>query len=128
MGASIGRIIHWFPLIVGLSLHYDLAKVQYALIFVGVNLTFFPMHFLGLAGMPRRYSDYPDSYTYWNVVARVGSIVSVVSVIMFLFILWEALVSHRPAIARICRASSLEIVHTFPPLNHRYASIPVLVR
>merc|ERR1712048_528734 len=98
--ALMGRIIHWFPLMVGLSLHYDLAKVQYALMFVGVNLTFFPMHFLGLAGIPRRYSDYPDSYMYWNVVARVGSIISVVSVIFFLFILWESLVSHRPAIAR----------------------------
>lgn len=60
--ALIGRIIQWFPLIVGLSLHYRLAKVQYALIFIGVNLTFFPMHFLGLAGIPRRYSDYPDIF------------------------------------------------------------------
>ena len=126
--ALIGAFVNWFPLIVGLTINPKWLKAQFGLIFIGVNLTFFPMHFLGLAGIPRRYSDYPDSYTYWNVVARVGSIVSVVSVIMFLFILWEALVSHRPAIARICRASSLEIVHTFPPLNHRYASIPVLVR
>jgi len=95
--------------------------------FVGVNLTFFPMHFLGLAGMPRRYSDYPDSYIYWNVVARVGSIISVVAVIIFLFILWESLVSHRPALSRNCRATSLEMSHTFPPLNHRYPSIPVVI-
>jgi len=124
--ALIGAFVNWFPLIVGLTINPKWLKVQFLLIFVGVNLTFFPIHFLGLAGIPRRYSDYPDSYTYWNVVARVGSIISVVSVIFFLFILWEAFVSHRPAIARNARSTSLEICHTFPPLNHRYASIPVV--
>merc|ERR1712018_1025098 len=74
--ALIGRIIHWFPLMGGLSLHYDLAKVRYALMFVGVNLTFFPMHFLGLAGIPRRYSDYPDMFISWNTLARIGSLIS----------------------------------------------------
>merc|ERR1712048_1382826 len=94
--ALIGRIIQWFPLIVGLSLHYRLAKVQYALIFTGVNLTFFPIHFLGLAGIPRRYSDYPD-----------------------IFMFWESIVSHRPAISRNHINTSLELIHSFPPINHR---------
>merc|ERR1712198_170373 len=108
--------------------YYVVAHFHYVvIIFVGVNITFFPIHFLGLAGIPRRYSDYPDSFMYWNVVARVGSIISVVSVIFFLFILWESLVSHRPAIARNYRATSLEMTHTFPPLNHSYASIPAVV-
>merc|ERR1711911_399801 len=73
--ALIGAFVNWFPLIVGLTINPKWLKAQFGLIFIGVNLTFFPMHFLGLAEIPRRYSDYPDSYTYWNVVARVGSII-----------------------------------------------------
>ncbi len=95
--------------------------------FVGVNLTFFPIHFLGLAGMPRRYSDYPDSLTYWNAVARIGSLVSVVSVLLLLFIIWEAFSRHRPAISRNYVRTSIEITHSFPPITHRYASVPTIV-
>merc|ERR1712053_32514 len=62
--ALIGAFVNWYPLIVGLTINPKWLKVQFLLIFVGVNLTFFPIHFLGLAGIPRRYSDYPDSYTY----------------------------------------------------------------
>lgn len=85
--ALMGRVVQWFPLIVGLSLHFNLAKAQYYLIFVGVNFTFFPIHFLGLAGMPRRYSDYPDMYTCWNTLARMGSLISVVSVGLLLYMI-----------------------------------------
>jgi cytochrome c oxidase subunit 1 len=70
----------------GLTINPSWLKVQFFIIFVGVNLTFFPIHFLGLAGIPRRYSDYPDTFSMWNVVARIGSLVSVVSVLIFIFI------------------------------------------
>ncbi len=124
--ALIGALVNWFPLIVGLSLNPKWLKIQFIVIFVGVNITFFPMHFLGLAGIPRRYSDYPDFFSFWNVFASLGSIVSVVSVMFFLFIIWEAFVRHRPAISRIHLSSSLELIHAFPPLTHRYTSIPVI--
>ncbi len=124
--ALIGALVNWFPLIVGLSLNPKWLKIQFIVIFVGVNITFFPMHFLGLAGIPRRYSDYPDFFSFWNVFASLGSIVSVVSVMFFLFIIWEAFVRHRPAISRIHLSSSLELIHAFPPLTHRYTSSPVI--
>jgi len=125
--ALIGGLINWFPLIVGLTMNPTWTKVQFILIFIGVNITFFPMHFLGLAGIPRRYSDYPDTFTTWNIIARIGSIVSVISVIGLLFILWEALVRHRPAISRCHINTRIEIMHSFPPTTHRYSSVPGVV-
>ena len=124
--ALIGAFVNWFPLIVGLTINPKWLKIQFFIIFTGVNLTFFPIHFLGLAGMPRRYSDYPDSFIFWNVIASVGSIISIIRVILFLFILWESLVRHRPAICRTHMNTSLELIHSFPPINHSYTSIPII--
>ena len=69
--------------------------VVFILMFVGVNLTFFPLHFAGLHGYPRKYLDYPDVYTVWNVVSSYGSLLRVFALFMFIFLLVESLFSYR---------------------------------
>jgi cytochrome c oxidase subunit 1 len=126
--ALIGGFVNWFPLMTGLTINPQWLKIQFFGIFLGVNLTFFPIHFLGLAGMPRRYSDYPDQYLIWNSVARVGSLITTISVIIFIFIIWETFTSHRPVLAINRNPASIEWRHSFPPLNHRYPSAPILTQ
>jgi cytochrome c oxidase subunit 1 len=99
---------HWFPLMTGLTLHQRWAKAQFFLMFIGVNLTFFPQHFLGLSGIPRRYSDYPDTIMQWNVVSSIGSIIAFVALLIFIFIIWEALAVQRPVISTSHMPSSME--------------------
>jgi heme/copper-type cytochrome/quinol oxidase subunit 1 len=64
-----------------------LSKISFWIMFTGVNVTFFPMHFLGLAGMPRRIPDYPDQFTLWNSVASLGSLVTIVSIVIFIYVI-----------------------------------------
>merc|ERR1739844_39990 len=125
--ALMGAFVNWFPLIVGLTMNPKWLKVQFIIIFLGVNITFFPIHFLGLAGIPRRYSDYPDMFISWNTLARMGSLISVVSVALLLYMVWEALASHRAVLFVKSSRSILEWRHPTPPINHRYSSTPVKV-
>ena len=92
MGAVWGMFTgfyKWIPKILGVQANEDLAKLHCILFFIGVNLTFFPMHFLGLAGMPRRIPDYPDAYATWNYIASFGSSISVVSTLVFFYVVYD---------------------------------------
>jgi cytochrome c oxidase subunit 1 len=90
MGAVFGifaGFYYWIEKMVGLAYDELLGQIHFWTFFVGVNLTFFPMHFLGLAGMPRRISDYPDAFAGWNYIASLGSMISVVATLFFFYLL-----------------------------------------
>ena len=131
----------WVYKILGLDYSILLGKIHFWILFIGVNLTFFPQHFLGLQGMPRRISDYPDAFAGWNIISSYGSIVSVVATWLFLHILYlqltEGKVTSRfpwlnPGFnsdllqTLLNRAYiSLEWCLTSPPKPHAFTSLPV---
>jgi cytochrome c oxidase subunit I len=90
MGVVFGlfsAFYYWIDALTGLKYSEHYGRVHFWLTFLGVNLTFFPMHFLGLAGMPRRIPDYPDIYAYWNYISSVGSLISVIGLFVFFFLI-----------------------------------------
>nr|QNE85363.1 cytochrome c oxidase subunit I [Nemoura avicularis]UJG45385.1 cytochrome c oxidase subunit I [Nemoura flexuosa] len=124
--AIMAGFIQWYPLFTGLTMNPHWLKIQFCIMFLGVNLTFFPQHFLGLAGMPRRYSDYPDAYTTWNVVSSIGSSISFIGVLFFLFIIWESMVTNRIALFPLQMTTSIEWYQNLPPAEHSYSELPML--
>nr|YP_010036050.1 cytochrome c oxidase subunit I [Uvaroviola multispinosa]QQQ88959.1 cytochrome c oxidase subunit I [Uvaroviola multispinosa] len=124
--AIMGGIIQWYPLFTGLTMNNKWLKIQFTIMFFGVNLTFFPQHFLGLAGMPRRYSDYPDAYTSWNVISSIGSTISIMSIIMFIMIMWESMIKNRMIIFSMNMSSSTEWLQNNPPAEHSYSELPLI--
>lgn len=125
--AIIGGLVHWFPLLTGISINSNWLKIQFFTIFIGVNLTFFPQHFLGLNGIPRRYSDYPDAYTFWNIVSSVGSYTSVIAILIFTFIIWEAISSNKIVNSNFINSSSIEWIQNTPPSDHSYIELTIIV-
>ncbi|PZP51819.1 MAG: cytochrome c oxidase subunit I [Agrobacterium fabrum] len=117
---------YWFPKITGYMYSEFLGKLHFWVMFVGVNLVFFPQHFLGLAGMPRRYIDYPDAYAGWNMVSSYGSYISAVGVLIFLFCVWEAFAKKRIAGNNPWGegATTLEWQLSSPPPYHQWEQLP----
>jgi cytochrome c oxidase subunit 1 len=134
----------WIPKILGLLYNQLLSKAHFWIFFIGVNITFFPQHFLGLQGMPRRISDYPDAFTGWNIISSFGSIISVFSIVLFLHILYKQLVEGKSANRNPWKAISmyddivtylskrtatgLEWVLNSPPKPHAYTNLPLTSR
>nr|YP_009695427.1 cytochrome c oxidase subunit 1 [Diaphanes pectinealis]QEJ81657.1 cytochrome c oxidase subunit 1 [Diaphanes pectinealis] len=124
----MGSFIYWFPLLTGINMNSNMLKIQFISMFVGVNMTFFPQHFLGLAGMPRRYSEYPDIYSVWNMISSIGSLISTVSIIYFIIIIWDSMSSSNKMIFSYQTSSSLEWMQMNPPSEHSYSELPTLTR
>ncbi len=117
---------YWFPKMTGYMYSEFLGKLHFWVMFIGVNLVFFPQHFLGLAGMPRRYIDYPDAYAGWNMVSSYGSYISAVGVLIFLFCVFEAFAKKRVAGDNPWGegANTLEWQLTSPPPFHQWEQLP----
>nr|YP_011010174.1 cytochrome c oxidase subunit 1 [Halobates melleus]WPW46698.1 cytochrome c oxidase subunit 1 [Halobates melleus] len=123
--AIMAGFIQWYPLFTGMTMNPKWLKTQFFTMFIGVNLTFFPQHFLGLSGMPRRYSDYPDMYMSWNVISSIGSTISILGTMMFIMIMWESMVSKRKIMFVMNLNSSIEWLQNYPPAEHSYNEMPI---
>jgi len=126
MFSMFAGFYYWIGKMCGRQYPEFLGKLHFWVMFVGVNLTFFPMHFSGLAGMPRRIPDYPDAYVGWNYISSIGSYISFAGALMFLFILYRtfsagAKCSDNPWGEG---ATTLEWTVTSPPPFHSYEKLP----
>jgi cytochrome c oxidase subunit 1 len=117
---------YWFPKMTGYMYNEKLGNLHFWLLFVGVNLVFFPQHFLGLAGMPRRYIDYPDAYSLWNWWSSIGALVAGLGTVVFLYVVYEAFAKKRVAGDNPwgVGATTLEWTLPSPPAFHSYETLP----
>jgi cytochrome c oxidase subunit 1 len=119
---------YWFPKMSGRMYSEAIGKLHFWLSFIGVNLTFFPQHFLGLAGMPRRYADYPDAYAYWNLWSSVGSYITAAATLLFFIGILMAFRAREQAAANPWGegATTLEWTLSSPPPFHAYETLPTM--
>ncbi|HMK88041.1 MAG TPA: cytochrome c oxidase subunit I [Methylocystis sp.] len=124
--AIFAGFYYWFPKMTGYMYNETLGKWNFWLMFVGVNVVFFPQHFLGLAGQPRRYIDYPDAYALWNLVSSIGMIPLTLSVLVWLYVIVEAFLARRAAGDNPwgVGATTLEWTLSSPPPFHQFNVLP----
>ena len=133
---------YWAPKIFGKAYSERLAQVHFWTLFIGVNTTFMPQHFLGLSGMPRRIPDYPDAYEGWNYISSIGSLISVAATAVFLYLIYDMLTA-QPAtsmnpwgvpgyfmstpsfLSESTHSNSLEWTIPSPTPYHAYLMMPV---
>lgn len=135
---------YWSPKMFGLYYKDRLGQIQFWLMFIGVNLTFFPMHMLGLNGMPRRIPDYSDSFAGWNFVSSIGAAISIVGAALFVYIMYDQAVNglenkaeYPPVLTPDYiesnltflnspeKAATLELLGSNPPAFHAYNTLPI---
>ena len=141
MGAVFGvfaAYYYWSEKMIGYQYNELLGKIHFWLFFIGVNLTFFPMHFLGLSGMPRRYADYPDIFLEWNYLASIGSMISLVSVFLFIYLVYRQLTDKKlsngwfkgqyffSGLNFYYPSHALEFVVNTPPNFHTFKQLPTI--
>ncbi len=132
--ALFAGFYYWIGKISGLEYPETAGQIHFWIFFLGVNITFFPMHFLGLAGMPRRIPDYADAFAGWNAIASYGSYLSLIGAVYFFYVVYVTLTSnvkapanpwHRPGSANDLEPT-LEWMVSSPPAYHTFEEIPAI--
>jgi cytochrome c oxidase subunit 1 len=130
--ALFAAFYYWIGKITGLQYPETLGQIHFWLFFIGVNLTFFPMHFLGLAGMPRRIPDYPDAFAEWNAICSYGSYLSILGSLFFFYVVYRTLSGDA-----VCEnnpwqfdgeqtSPTLEWMVPSPPAFHTFEELPAI--
>ena len=124
--AIFAGFYYWFEKMWGVKYNEALGAIHFWLMFVGVNVIFFPQHFLGLQGMPRRYVDYPEAFTYWNRISSYGYLIMLAGMVVFFVLLAEAAIRRRKAEANPwgVGATTLEWTLSSPPPFHQFNELP----
>ncbi|HVX99957.1 MAG TPA: cytochrome c oxidase subunit I [Pseudorhodoplanes sp.] len=117
---------YWFPKMTGYMYSDTIGKIHFWVTFIGVNLIFFPQHFLGLAGMPRRIADYPDAFAHWNFVSSIGSYISAAGLLVFFIGMIYAFIRKEKAADNPWGpgATTLEWTLSSPPPFHQFSVLP----
>nr|YP_003127077.1 Cox1p [Brettanomyces bruxellensis]ACU32847.1 Cox1p [Brettanomyces bruxellensis] len=137
---------YWSPMMTGLYYNPTIANIQFWMMFIGTNITFLPMHFLGLNGMPRRIPDYPDAFTGFNALSSLGAVMSVGALLLFAYVIYDQLMngltnknlstnalwknpdffeSNDIFNSNQIKSSSLEFLLTYPPMYHTFNTLPI---
>ncbi len=127
--ALFGAFYYWIGKMTGVQYPEWAGKLHFWITLIGVNLTFFPQHFLGMAGMPRRVPDYPEAYAGWNMVSSVGSYITAFGMLVFFYVLFEVFIARRarcPANPWGDGATTLEWTVASPPPFHTFEDPPVM--
>jgi len=119
---------YWFPKITGRVIPDWIGRWHFYVAFISANIVFFPQHFLGLAGMPRRYIDYPEVFSGWNFISSLGSYLSAVAMILFFYGVLRAFTSKERAADNPWGegATTLEWTLSSPPPFHQFNTLPVI--
>ena len=131
LGATFGIFAgwyYWFPKITGYKYSEALGKLHFWISFIGANLIFFPQHFLGLNGMPRRIADYPDAYAGWNFVSSIGAYIFAFGILVFAINMIRAFQRKEAAGANPwgAGATTLEWTLPSPPPFHQFSELPLI--
>lgn len=122
--ALFAGFYYWIGKMSGYQFNPTLGKIHFVLTFIGVNVTFFPQHFLGLAGMPRRIPDYPDAFAGWNLVSSVGAGISLFAAVFFLYVGYRIFKDKIPAGDNPWGGNTLEWTLSSPPPFHCFETQP----